>query len=133
MMRMRRLAAFVTVALVAASCSLLEVGNDAATTFPPAASPSASSESTGTSGGTEPTTATTLSDCTAAPADIVLLCEAVALIQRTGGSILPDMATKGNNPLGGALDEDTVWLSGVAVLGGHQLGSGIEWNLRAAR
>jgi carboxyl-terminal processing protease len=79
---MRRLAAFVTVALMAASCSLLEVGNDTSTTVPSATSPTTSSESSGTSENTDPTTATTLSDCTAAQADIVLLCEAVDLIQR---------------------------------------------------
>jgi carboxyl-terminal processing protease len=82
MMRMRRLASFVTIALLAASCSLLEVGNDTSTTVPSDTSPAASSESTGTAAETDPTTATTLSDCTAAQADIVLLCEAVDLMQR---------------------------------------------------
>jgi hypothetical protein len=82
MMPMRRLAALVTMALVVASCSLLGVGDETSAPVPPVTPPSSAGDTPTEAPPADPTTATTLSDCTAAQADIVLLCEAVDLIQR---------------------------------------------------
>jgi carboxyl-terminal processing protease len=82
MMPMRRLAALVTMALVVASCSLLGVGDETSAPVPPVTPPSSTGGTPTEAPPADPTTATTLSDCTAAQADIVLLCEAVDLIQR---------------------------------------------------
>lgn len=82
-MLMRRLAALVTMSLVVASCSLLGVGDETSAPVPPVTPPSSAGDTPTEAPPADPTTTTrTLSDCTASHADIVLLCEAVDLIQR---------------------------------------------------
>lgn len=77
---MRRTAYLTLLALVVSACALLDgtntSGETASTGSVPPASPPASTAST------EGRTSTTLSDCTGADSSILLLCEAVDLIQR---------------------------------------------------